>query len=227
MKSSLSYEVADNPLAIFDIDGTLCDTQEAEGICYARAMVEVTGVALDTLDWSQYPEPTSRGILETILEGDPDREEKAKAFENCFLEHLQAIRPEYPGDFLPIPGAVEFVKRLEADTAWSVAIATGGFESEARFKLKCCGLDLKAFPYATSSDTPYRKEIIPLAADRAGGNLDSAVYFGDAPWDWKVSQELGIPFIGIGRQVKVLRDLGAQETFVDFYDLLERSRRFS
>jgi hypothetical protein len=35
-------------LSIFDI----CDTQEVEGRCYALAIERVTGLSLDTLDWS-------------------------------------------------------------------------------------------------------------------------------------------------------------------------------
>ena len=35
-------------LAIFDNDGTICDTQEVEGTCYAQAIARVTGLSLST-----------------------------------------------------------------------------------------------------------------------------------------------------------------------------------
>ena len=59
-------------LAIFDIDGTVCDTQKVEGRCFAQAFDEVCGISLETLDWTQYEEPTSSGVVQTLLANDPD-----------------------------------------------------------------------------------------------------------------------------------------------------------
>jgi hypothetical protein len=50
-------------LAVFDNDGTICDTQEVEGACYAKAIERVTGKSLATLDWTTYEEPTSSAIV--------------------------------------------------------------------------------------------------------------------------------------------------------------------
>lgn len=58
-------------LTIFDIDGTICDSREAEGICFAKAIERITGNIVTTLDWTQYPEPTSSGVVRSLLEGDP------------------------------------------------------------------------------------------------------------------------------------------------------------
>ena len=60
-------------LAIFDNDGTICDTQDVEGVCYARAIETVTGRSLATLDWSTYDEPTSTAIVRDLLAGIPDQ----------------------------------------------------------------------------------------------------------------------------------------------------------
>ena len=78
--------------------------------------------------------------------------------------------------------------------------------------------DADHFPHATSSDTPRRRDIIPLAALRAGFPISSLVYFGDAPWDVRVSGSLGIPMIGIGRRVDRLRELGVRHAFRDYLD---------
>ena len=59
-------------LAIFDIDGTVCDTQDVEERCYATAFEEVCGVSLSTLDWNEYPEATSSGIFHSVLDDRPD-----------------------------------------------------------------------------------------------------------------------------------------------------------
>jgi beta-phosphoglucomutase-like phosphatase (HAD superfamily) len=180
-------------LAVFDNDGTICDSQEVEGVCFAQAIEKVTGRSLSTLDWSVYDEPTSSAIVRALFAGDVDLKRKERDIEREFVRLLEKARPEFPGDFSPIRGAVEFIERLERDDICSVAIASGCFEASTRFKLRCCGITLDAFPYATSSDTPRRRDIIPLVASRAGFELTSVVYFADGPWDHHVSVALRIP----------------------------------
>ena len=203
-------------LAIFDNDGTICDTQEVEGACYARAIERVTGRALSTLDWTAYDEPTSTAIIQDLLAADPAAKEKEEEIKREFLRLLKEERPKFPGDFSPITGAVEFIRRLGSEGVFPVAIATGCFDTGARFKLECCGVALDEFPHATSSDTPRRRDIISLAASRAGFDLASVVYFGDAPWDVRVCRLLGIPMIGIGRRHEQLLALGVEHVFRDY-----------
>jgi phosphoglycolate phosphatase-like HAD superfamily hydrolase len=207
-----------NLLAVFDNDGTICDTQEVEGACYAKAIERVTGKSLATLDWTTYEEPTSSAIILELLAGDLDAAAKAAAIKHEFLRLLEEERPRFPGDFSPLPGAVQFIERLKKEEICAVAIATGCFDSSARFKLRCCGISLDDFPHATSSDVPRRRDIIPLAAARAGFPVSSIVYFGDAPWDVRVSGILGVPMIGIGRRIEQLRTLGVQHVFRDYTD---------
>ncbi len=203
-------------LVIFDIDGTVCDTQDVEGRCYAQAFKEVFGVSLDTLDWAAFDEPTSSGIVRSVIGSSAEIESKEVVFRDRFVDLLRAEKPKFPGDFSPIAGAVELISQLSADSAVTVAFATGGYDTEAEFKLECCGIDMQQFPHATSSDTPRRRDIIPLAAKRSGYELSSAVYFGDAPWDVQACERLGIPMIGIGRRSEELRELGLNLVFRDF-----------
>ncbi|MDF1657879.1 MAG: HAD family hydrolase [Verrucomicrobiales bacterium] len=203
-------------LAIFDIDGTVCDTQDVEERCYATAFEEVCGVSLSTLDWNQYPEATSSGIFRSVLNDRPDLLKLEQEFESRFVQLLKEAQPEYPADFSPISGAVEFIDRLSDSSGISVAFATGGYYSEAEFKLKCCGIDLAKFPQATSSDVPGRSDIITLAAQRAGLSLSRSVYFGDALWDISACNRIQLPMIGIGRRIDQLREHGLTCAFRDY-----------
>ena len=83
-------------------------------------------------------------------------------------------------------------------------------------KLNAAGFDLAGIPMATSSERSARADIIRLAIERAGRSLDEAVYVGDGPWDLRATQQLGIPFIGVGRKVARLREAGARHTLDDF-----------
>ncbi len=207
-----------NLLAIFDNDGTICDTQEVEGRCYAKAIKLVTGRSLSTLDWTTFEKPTSSAIIRDLLAGDPSALTKEEDIKGEFVRLLELERPNFPGDFTPLAGVIPFITRLKIEGICSVAIATGCFYASAKFKLKCCGVDLEDFPHATSSDTPRRRDIISLAASRAGFPVSSVVYFADAPWGVRVSRILGVPMIGIGRRWERLRELGVQYTFRDYSD---------
>lgn len=147
-------------IAIFDIDGTICDTQSAEDICYSEAIREVTGIELKSCDWSIFQEPTSSGIIQQLLRDHKDAEEKEYRIKSRFVELLKKAQPNYPQDFTLISGAVEFIHYLKEERICDVAIATGGFDTEAQFKFECCGLELESFPHATSA----RKHITPLTA---------------------------------------------------------------
>src|SRR4030095_14868364 len=129
-----------NVLAVFDNDGTICDTQNVEGTCYARAIEHVTGKSLATLDWTAYEEPTSSAIVRDLLAGDPEAESSLEEIEREFVKLLEEAKPKFPGDFFPLAGAVQFIERLKREAVCSVAIATGCFVSRARFKLRCCGI---------------------------------------------------------------------------------------
>jgi len=204
-------------LLIFDNDGTICDTQQVEGHCYAKAIQCVTGLSLSTVDWNTFHEPTSSAIVRHLLAADAEWQDKEARIKQEFCRLLREAQPQFPADFSPLPGAIEFIERVRSEGA-PVAIATGGFDQEAEFKLACCGLKLEDFPHATASDTPRRRDIIKLACARAGFELDSVVYFGDAPWDVRATSELGIPMIGIGRRCNQLRKLGVKFAFRDYSD---------
>src|SRR5262252_927379 len=102
-------------LAIFDNDGTICDTQKVEGDCYALAIERVTGKSLATLDWTAYNEPTSTAIVRDLLADDKFAIEKEEQIKNEFVRLLQQEQPKFPGDFLPIAGALEFIERLKIE----------------------------------------------------------------------------------------------------------------
>ena len=181
-----------NLLAIFDNDGTICDTQEVEGACYAKAIERVTGRSLATLDWTTYEEPTSSAIVRELLAGDPAALAKEEEIEREFVRLLEQERPTLPGDFTPLPSAVQFITRLKEESICTIAIATGCFHASARFKLRCCGIALDDFPHAMLA-TSARAARARASGDTFGpsrrtlGARVSPVLpeSGDCPkWDW-------------------------------------------
>jgi phosphoglycolate phosphatase-like HAD superfamily hydrolase len=79
---------------------------------------------------------------------------------------------------------------------------------------------IENIPFASSSDTRQRVDIIALAACRAGFDISDAIYVGDGLWDLKASRELGIRFVGVGRKHELLRKHGASRVLVSFAERL-------
>jgi phosphoglycolate phosphatase-like HAD superfamily hydrolase len=200
-------------LIIFDVDGTLIDATEIDNDCFDRAFQETTGVTLTASIWSQFKEVTAQAIVYQAL-GDtwPDITTTLNRVKESFLVNLRAGHALNPTSVRAFDGTVDLISSLRESPVLNVAIATGCWRETAHFKLKAAGFNLLDIPFACASDCYSRAEIIFLAAQRAGIPVNRAVYVGDGVWDLRATQQLGIPFIGVGRKVDALRQAGAEYT---------------
>ncbi len=207
-------------LVIFDVDGTLCDTQEVEGRCYVEAIESVTGHSVASMDWSRFPEATSSAITQHLLSefGVPDGAAVEKLVLTEFVVRLDSESRRRPDSFRPTAGALGLFEELKQREGYGVAIATGCWHDSAMLKLKRCGFMIEGIPVACSSDTPRRVDIISLAASRAGTGVHDAVYVGDGVWDLKAAREIGMRFVGVGEHHDRLREHGASRVLHSFAD---------
>lgn len=212
--------VGKNMLIIFDIDGTLCDTHEVDTRCHIEAFESVTGRSLATVDWSLYPEATSAAIVQDLLSemGVPNAVDVEQRILEAFIERLESEARRKPGLFRPVDGALELFEDLRRSDDYQTAIATGDWHESAKLKLRRAGFETDSVPFASSSDTRRRADIISLAALRAGYEIRDAVYVGDGLWDIKAARELGMRFVGVGRGHELLRRHGASHVLVSFAD---------
>lgn len=193
-------------LILFDIDGTLVDSQEFDSELYVQAVGEVLEIEIGD-DWSVYRNVTDGGILDEIIDkaglkaGRLRIHSEVKAvFAGLVSEHLD----EGGGRLPEIEGAGAFLAELKSIPEVSMALATGGWEETARMKLRAAGLDRYSIPLASGSDAFTRTEIMQIAEKRALGSQEavSRTYFGDGIWDKQASEELGYEFIAIGDKVQ-------------------------
>jgi phosphoglycolate phosphatase-like HAD superfamily hydrolase len=201
-------------LAVFDIDGTLVDSDEFDGRLYAEAISTVLGFDIDRT-WANYNSVTDSGILNEILDGiapSLDRREAHQRVKSEFIRLTQRYVERTPEALREVPGARGLVEMLEEQPSITVAIATGGWRETAELKLRGIGLDPDRLPVATASDSPDRREIIRIAEIRAlnGEPAHRRTYFGDGAWDKKAAEELSYAFVAVGNAVPhdiVLQDL--------------------
>lgn len=193
-------------LILFDIDGTLVDSDEFDSELFVRAVREVLGVDIGD-DWSVYRNVTDGGILDEIMDNAGLKAGRARIHsevKTVFAGLVSEYLDERGGRLPEIEGAGAFLAELESLSEVSMALATGGWEETARMKLRAASLDRYSLPLASGSDAFTRVEIMQIAERRAlGGQTASRrTYFGDGIWDKQASEELGYEFIAIGDKVQ-------------------------
>lgn len=142
-------------LMIFDIDGTLTNTQYIEDQCFKQAFLEVLGIDITKQEWHTLTHVTDWGITMEIYQRELTKEipdKLLKAFENRFVENLKwAVRSD-PSQFQEVPGASAFVHRLLVNPGYGLAIATGAWSRSAHIKLNAIGIPFQQLPFSSSDD---------------------------------------------------------------------------
>lgn len=189
-------------LVVFDIDGTLTDTNFADGSTFLKTFEDLHGLSDLSTDWGSYEHSTDSGIVDEVFRKHLNRAPSTKDlfdFVSTFVKHLISLHAESPQFFLEVPGAREFLLSLKS-FGWLPAIATGAWKKSAVFKLGCARLPYEEIPAAFAEDAFERHKIIEASIDRAKTyynirNFDQILYVGDGEWDRKAAKILNIPFV--------------------------------
>ena len=216
-------------LAVFDLDGTLTRTVDVDGDCYLQAFADSLGVTGVNDNWSDYEDVTDLGVMQEVFRtrvGRAPESVEIARFVECFVELLRDRYRGSPGAFGEVPGATAFLARLR-QSRWAVAIATGGWERSARFKIETGGIDAGNLPAAFAEDGPARRTIVTTAISRAASYyhasaFERVVLVGDALWDVQAARELGLPLVAVATNERAirLRELGASHVVENFIDHL-------
>lgn len=215
-------------LVIFDVDGTLTDTNGVDDDCFLQAFEDALGITEISDDWENYPHTTDSAIalhvFQTKFARAPQIEEIQK-HKTCFLELLQMRCLTNPALFEEITGAGEMLKRLRRENDWAIAIATGSRRDAVRLKMNAAKIESDDLPIASADDGLSREEILQIAAATALKvynqiEFEKIVSVGDGIWDVRTAANLKIPFLGIGdeKAAEKLRQAGANIVLENFAD---------
>jgi phosphoglycolate phosphatase-like HAD superfamily hydrolase len=221
-------------LAIFDIDGTLADTNKSDAECFARAVADEFSIHEINLHWSDYENVTDSGIAQTLYKdkfGRLPTQADIVRLKKRFFGHLRDVFDSEPVSFRQKSGASNILERSSNHSNWSIAYATGGWHDSAIFKLQSAGLPVGQIPLSTSDDAIERTVIVSLAIERsqqsyATKHFERTVFVGDGVLDAKTAILLDLPFIGVGQrdQFNSFSNISVITDFVDvdrFLGLLE------
>ena len=208
---------------IFDIDGTLVDSNDA----HARAWVDVLAEHGRHVDVSRVRPligmggdkvlPILTGIDADSPEGRAIAEERARIFSRHYLPTLQPTR-----------GAQRLLESLRDDRL-SLYVATSAQKSEVHDLLRIAGAT-KLFEEAATSDDAERSkpdpDIVRAALARTGCPAQDVIMVGDTPYDVEAALRAGIGIIALrsgGWSDDALK--GALATYDDPQDLLDQYQR--
>lgn len=184
---------------IFDIDGTLLQSAREDDLLYRRAIEDVLGPVQFREELADYTHVSDSGILMQLLQ-DNDLEADPEIITSVKGQFLAATA-KYVSDFGPfqeVPGARSVLSRLQKSERHAVAIATGGWRHTAQYKLRSAGFELDEVPLKTSDDAIDRVEIMQLALQSLGDELESITFYGDGRWDELACRKLGWSFRAVG-----------------------------
>ena len=196
--------------AIFDIDGTLVDTNYQHALAWYRAFRQ-HGVVMPIWQIHRAIGIGSDRVVEMLA---------GEQIEHELGETLRAaegpLYQEMIDEVEPMKGAHELLHDLKR-TGHAVILASSAEEEEAERYIKL--LDATEFVdgYTTSADVQQSKpepDIVHAAIEKAGGG--AAVMIGDSTWDCKAATRAQLPSIGVltgGFSEQELTEAGATIVF--------------
>jgi phosphoglycolate phosphatase len=188
-------------LLLFDIDGTLIDTQGAGRAALARAMLDVYGETgpIDEFAFHGKTDPAIvRALLRAVGFTDGEVDGRMSALWSVYVEYLDHELGDRTDGLTICAGVTELLAEAEAAGDLALGLVTGNVEGGAWRKLRACGLADRFGLGAYGSDSEHREQLPPLAMARAHAALGVAferravVVIGDTPEDIRCARSAGV-----------------------------------
>lgn len=207
------------PAVIFDVDGTLVDSNDAHAQAWVDALKEhgwdvpfervrpLIGMGGDKV----LPELT--GIEKDSADGEAISSRRSEIFRERFMPHLR-----------PFPGVRELVLLLK-EHGHPLAVASSATKDELTSLLGIAGIDDLVTRRTSSDDADASKpepDIVVAALERLG-HPDQAVMVGDTPYDIESAARAGIASVAVRSGGWGNADLsGAHAVYADVAELRDR-----
>jgi HAD superfamily hydrolase (TIGR01509 family) len=205
------------PAVLFDIDGTLVDSNYLHVHAWQRAFTEV---GLEVQSWRIHRCIGMDGsaLIDELASGQTYDSDRLKGLHSrCYAETTNLIEL--------LPGARALLDAV-ADLGLQVILATSAPENELSILRKVLQRDDIVSANTSSGDVDTAKpdpDIVRVALDRAGVGPDRAVFVGDSVWDVAAAARAGVECLCLrsgGISQAELEYVGATAVFDDPADLL-------
>ena len=205
--------------ALFDVDGTLVDTNYLHAVTWWEAFAQA-GHVVPMAEIHRAIGMGSGLMLDKLLPQDRDTGDDA----DIRAAH-SALYATYRSRLRPLPGAADLLRACKRQ---GLAVVLASSADEPEFNMLRAVLDAEdAIDAATfSGDVEASKpapDLVQVALDKVGVPAGEAVFTGDTVWDVQACQKAGVPCIGLlsgGISRDELTSAGAAEIYPGPGDLL-------
>ncbi|MER6472245.1 HAD family hydrolase [Streptomyces collinus] len=207
--------------AVFDVDGTLVDTNHLHAVTWWEAFRQA-GHRVPMHAVHRAVGLGSTDLIAHLLGDDRDEEQDA----TLSAAH-KALYGQYFDRLPPLPGAGELLRRLHGD-GWRVVLATSASGAELGALRRAIDADEAIDGTASADDVERGKpapEPVEHALELAGVPASRAVFVGDTVWDMRAGGKAGVYCVGLlcgGIPRADLEEAGARSVYADPADLLDR-----
>ncbi|MGV0836428.1 HAD family hydrolase [Mycolicibacterium thermoresistibile] len=206
------------PAVLFDIDGTLVDSNYLHVQAWHRAFL---AAGIDVEAWRIHRSIGMDGsTLVTSLaeQAAPDTRDRIKDLHSRFYRESAPL-------LRLLPGARGLLERVD-ELGLQVVLATSAPEDELALLREVLSSEDVVSAVTSSEDVSVAKprpDIVEVAMRRAGVDADRAVFVGDTVWDVQAGQRAGVATVGLlsgGISAAELIDAGAAGVYRNAADLL-------
>jgi HAD superfamily hydrolase (TIGR01509 family) len=204
---------------LFDVDGTLVDSNYLHVHAWYRAFIEAeVGVEAWRIHRSIGMDGST--LLATLAENaDDDTRSRLKDLHSRYYRETAPLLRR-------LPGARELLVAVDK-LGLQIVLATSAPEDELSLLREVLGSDDLVSAVTSSNDVDTAKpqpDIVHVALDRAGVDAGQAVFVGDTVWDVEACERAGVPTIAVlsgGVSRGELEIAGAQAVFENPRDLCD------
>ena len=190
---------ADLKLILFDVDGTLVDSQHhilaaMTAACASVDVVPPSRAAILSIVGLSLPEAVLRLMPEAAQK---QRNEMVAAYKAAFVSQREELGAEAASPFYP--GALEVLEKLHAVDENILGVATGKSRRGLDSILDGHGLGKMFITQQVADDHPSKPHpsMIFRALSEAGVDPQNAVMIGDTSFDINMAKSAGIASIGV------------------------------
>jgi len=203
--------------AVFDIDGTLLDTNYLHVVAWSAAFDDF-GFRVEMADIHRAIGMPSEALVDRLVHRDDP------ALVQAHSDHFARLRDRF--GVRRITGARHLLRRC-AELGWTVVLATSAGASDLDWMLPTIDADDVITGTTTSEDVERGKphpDVLLAAMHGHGLSNQHTITVGDSVWDMESARRAHTPSIGLaagGISAADLQRAGADEVYADPADLVE------
>jgi HAD superfamily hydrolase (TIGR01509 family) len=179
---------------IFDVDGTLVDSNDA----HARAWTDALNEYGHDVSFAQVRKLIGMGS-DHLLPEIAGIEKESDQGQAIAQRRGQIFKEQYLPTVTPLPGAHALVQRLH-DAGMKLVVASSATKDELSALLRIAQV-ANLLPEQTSADDAKQSkpapDIVLVALQRLGVSPEEAVMIGDTPYDIQSAQKAGVDVIAL------------------------------